>query len=504
MEIRKIFGGTLVSYLNITVTTIANLVLVPMYILYLGDEQYGLWLIVLTLVSYLGFSHLGIGQSISNFVARSNATKDYAAIEAGISTAFWLYFAIVVPLICAVSIIINLGLLNSFIQKSESLTVVFESVILISSVLFLFKLPLTVFGASLRALNLIYIEQLLSLIFSIFQFVGVLLILKFGQGIVGLSLVYGGTGILLGLTTFVYLKTKIPSLSISPFKCSQTLALNLLKPGGYFFLLQIAGALIAGLDNIVIGSYLGAADVVPFAVAMKLCFLAMSILSVITSNLLPSITTAFARENYKELEQIYISLLQVCFGTGLLMFIHLINVGSDFIGVWVGKNSYVGDLCFYLILCHLLINTILWPADVVIIGTSKHKNYALITVMEGIINITLSIIWVQIWGIVGVICGTIVARLSTSFWYMTGKSAKIIGLSVYRIFAKTFSPFILPLGGSILMIFFLNQVDFEGMFKIILHVIMTSLVYIWLVLYVSLDADSRAKVFKKLAYVLKR
>ena len=504
MEISKILGGTLVSYLNISVSTITNLVLVPMYIFYLGDEQYGLWLIVLTLVSYLGFSHLGIGQSISNFVARANATKDYSLIETGVSTAFWLYFAIVLPLVCAVAISVNLGIFKNFIQISENLAPIFESVILISSVLFLFKLPLTVFGASLRALNLIYLEQSLSLFFSVVQFLGVLFVLKFGHGIVGLSMVYGGTGILLGFTTFFYLKNKIPRLSIAPHKYSQTLALNLLKPGGYFFLLQISGALIAGLDNIVIGSYLGAKDVVPFAVAMKLCFLAMSMISVITSNLLPSITRAFARENYQELQRIYLTLLQICFGMGLLILINMISVGPDFIDIWVGRDSYVGDFCFYLILCHLLLNTILWPADAVIIGTSKHKTYALVTVIEGIINVVLSIFWVQIWGVAGVISATIFARVSSSFWFMIRKSAEITGVSVLKTFEKTFSPFMLPLIGSLLVIFLLNQLDFEGISKVILHAILITSVYIWLVLYVSLDSNSREKVINKVKFIVKR
>jgi cation transporter-like permease len=110
---------------------------------------------------------------------------------------------------------------------------------------------------------------------------------------------------------------------------------------------------------------------------------------------------------------------------------------------------------------------------------------------------------VQIWGVVGVISATIIARMSTSFWYMTGKSAEITGLSVYKIFENTFLPFIFPLSGSMLMVFLLNQLDFEGMFKIMLHVIMISLVYIWLVLYVSLDAGSRAKVFNRARYVFK-
>lgn len=503
MELKRIFGGTLVSYLNIAVSSLTNLILVPMYIYYLGAEEYGLWLIVLTIVSYLGFSHLGIGQSVANFVAESRATNDHKSIEVGISTAFWLYVLIVTPVICAVVIITGLGFFENLVKVSPELVQAFELLILISSILFLFKLPLTVFGSSLRALNLIYLEQLLSLIFNLLQFFGVLLLLRLGYGLVGLSLIYGSVGIVLGITTFVFLRFNVARLSISPLRFSPAIAISLLKPGGYFFVLQIAGALINGLDNLVIGRYIGAEEVVPFAVAMKLMWLSMSLISVISSNLLPSITAAFAREDYYELQRIYLTLQQVCFGAGLLIFINLAAIGPDFISAWVGIDSYVGDLCFNLILLLFLLTTILWPAEVVIVGTSKHKGYALITVLEGLLNVALSIYWVQIWGVVGAIGATIAVRLATSFLYMIHKSSRITGVSALKMFRRTLSPFILPALGCLVLILFFGQLDIEGIPKIIFHAITLSLAYVWLVFYASLDAGYRAKIFDNVLSFIK-
>ena len=494
MEIKRIFGGTLVSYLNIIVSSVTNLLLVPIYIYYLGDENYGLWLIVLTLISYLGFSHLGIGQSISNFVARSNANQDYASIETGVSTAFWLYFAIVTPLIILITIVINAGFMASLIDSSSNLASVVEPVVLVSSILFLFKLPLTVFGASLRALNLIYLEQLLSLIFTIIQFLCILLTLYLGYGLISLSLVYGTTGIILGVATLICLKKNTPNLTISIRHFSPDLASALIKPGGYFFLLQIAGALIAGLDNIVIGKFLGVKEVVPFAVAMKLCFLCMSVMSVITSNLLPSITHAFSQSDSHELRRIYFVLLKLCFGMGSLIFLNMMAVGPDFIIFWVGNDSYIGELGFYLILTHLMINTVLWPADAIIVGTSRHRLYALTTVFEGLLNLSLSIYLVQFWGVAGVILATILARGGVSFWYMLWQAGSITEIGLYSVVKATITTFWAPILASLMVILLLNQLGFEGIFKILVYAIIITTTYLLVTFFVALDSVTQSKV----------
>lgn len=73
MSNNRIITGSLSSYLNTAVSLVSNLILVPMYLFYLGQEEYGLWLVILSIVSYLGFSNLGIAQSVANFVASTNA-----------------------------------------------------------------------------------------------------------------------------------------------------------------------------------------------------------------------------------------------------------------------------------------------------------------------------------------------------------------------------------------------------------------------------------------------
>ena len=263
MSSKRIVAGTLVSYINTGISMLSNLILVPMYLLYFGREQYGLWLVILSIVSYLGFSNLGIAQSVSYFVASKNAEKDYAGIRSIVTKGFWLYVIIILIAILLVLGAVIIVPLESFIKVSDSLKDVVVPVLVISSVLFLFKLPLTIFHVTLRSLNLIYKEQLFGILFTIVQFIGVIAVLWSGVGIVGLSVVYVATGLLSGVVLFFYLHKIIPDFSVSRKFANKTIAKKLMTPGGFYFILQLGGGLIVATETIIISAVLGVADVVP-------------------------------------------------------------------------------------------------------------------------------------------------------------------------------------------------------------------------------------------------
>ena len=136
MSSKRIFSGTVASYLHTTVSLLSNLVLVPMYLLYFSKEEYGLWLVVLSVVSYLGFSNLGITQSVANYVASTNAKNDYDGIKSIVATGFWLYMSIIILLMMMIIGVVLVVPVEDFLNVPESLHDVVIPVLLISCAFF--------------------------------------------------------------------------------------------------------------------------------------------------------------------------------------------------------------------------------------------------------------------------------------------------------------------------------------------------------------------------------
>ncbi len=491
MSFNRIVSGAFVSYLNTAVSLSSNLILVPMYLFYFGKEEYGLWLVVLSIVSYLGFSNLGIAQSVANLVASANAKNNFDGIKIIAATGFWLYACIVF----VVMVIVYCGLfvvpVEDFLNVPESLKNVVIPVLVISSASFLLKLPLTIFNVTLRSLNLIYKEQLFGLAFTIIQTAGVVVILLSGTGIVGLSIVYGLTGLISSLVLGLYLYKSIPGFSISRKFVSRKMVGSLISPGMYFFLLQLGGAFIAGTDNIVITATIGVAEVASYAVAFQVCYIAIRLISVITASALPSITSIYASNDRDQLSILYIQILRSCFGFGLLIIFVMLSVGPSLMVKWVGVENYVGNTTFYLLVCYAFISLILWPSDVVLIGTTNHKGYAIMTMIEGIINLILSIWWVHLWGVSGVAAATVFGRITTNGWYMFYSCYNTTGIGLNIIIRKVIKPYIIPILGTLIVMYFLNLFEFMGWYGIIITTI--SLCFIFIILFYTFSLSKLEK-----------
>ncbi|MFH1702692.1 MAG: oligosaccharide flippase family protein [Nitrospirota bacterium] len=494
MSTNRIVAGTVVSYLNTGTSMLSNLILVPMYLYYLGKEQYGLWLVVLSMVGYLGLSNLGIAQSVSNFVASANAKRDYDGIRSIVATGFWLYVVIVFTAIILVIGVVSLAPLESLIKVSSGLKNVVTPVLIISSIFFLLQLPLTIFRVTLRSLNLIYKEQLFGIMFTVIQSVGVVVVLLFGIGIIGLSVVYGAVGILSGVILFTYLHGIVPGISISRKFVDKKLAKELITPGVYFFILQLSGGLIWGTDNIIISAVLGTAAVAPYAVAFKFFMMSSGIVSVITSNMLPTITSTYALNNKPHLSDMYINMLRLCFGLGFLALFLLISVGPDLMIKWIGIDNYVGNSTFYLFICLIFIQIILWPSDSILMGTTQHRGYAKMAVFEGVINVLLSLWWIHIWGVAGVAAATLTVRLATNGWFMFYRASVITAVGMRSFIIEVFKPFIIPISGALIMVYILNQTSFSGWYKIIVSIASICFIFISLFYFLSLSRDKRLEI----------
>ena len=496
MSTNRILSGSLASYLNTAVSMVSNLVLVPMYLLYFGKEEYGLWLLVLSIVSYLGFSNLGIAQSVSNFVASTNAKNGYDNIKSIVATGFWIYVLIII-----LAMIITIGMvliipLEDYLNVPESLKHVFIPVLVISSAFFLLKLPLTIFNVTLRSLNLIYKEQLFLLLFTVIQFIGIIAVLWNDVGLVGLSVVYGVTGLLTGIVLYVYLNRIISGFSVSIEFASKAMAKKLIVPGVYFFILQLAGVLIFSTDNIIISVFNGVEYVASYAIAFKVVWITIGIASVITASMLPSISAAYALDNNELLSNLYTKALKLCFGLGFLATVIMIDIGPDLIIMWVGIDNYVGDTTFYFLICLIFISIILWPSDAILVGTTQHHGYALMAVVEAFINLALSIWWIQIWGVAGIAAATLTARLSTNAWYMFYQAYVVTGVGMTAIAGNVLKLFIAPIFGVLTILFILNKIDLFGWYKIIINTSVICFIFIVLVYFLSLNRSERHEIKK--------
>lgn len=76
MKIDQIKMGSLLSYLSLILGTVVSLVYTPIMIERLGQSEYGVYSIVLPMVSYLNLFSFGLGSAYTRFYTRYKEAND--------------------------------------------------------------------------------------------------------------------------------------------------------------------------------------------------------------------------------------------------------------------------------------------------------------------------------------------------------------------------------------------------------------------------------------------
>src|SRR5436190_19548274 len=91
VEILKNVGS---SWCALGVNILVGIFLSPYILHRLGDEAFGLWVLIFSVTGYYGLFDLGIRSSIVRYVAKYSATDDYEQLNRLVNTAMFSYAAV--------------------------------------------------------------------------------------------------------------------------------------------------------------------------------------------------------------------------------------------------------------------------------------------------------------------------------------------------------------------------------------------------------------------------
>ena len=96
----QIKTASLVSYTTIFLNILVGMVLTPMMIKYLGQSEYGIYMLVGSLVGYLALFDFGLSNTTVRFVSKYRHSGDIGSEREFIATNLILYILISLVIIC--------------------------------------------------------------------------------------------------------------------------------------------------------------------------------------------------------------------------------------------------------------------------------------------------------------------------------------------------------------------------------------------------------------------
>ena len=117
--LKKIIVNTSFNYLLKALQLILSLVAIPILILGVGKEGFGIITFAAVLIGYFNIFELGITHGVTKYVAEYNAKNDPKRISEIINTSLGLFFVIGVFVCVIVLVGVKLNVLNYFNISKE-------------------------------------------------------------------------------------------------------------------------------------------------------------------------------------------------------------------------------------------------------------------------------------------------------------------------------------------------------------------------------------------------
>ena len=410
---RRLLHGALSGLLSKGAVLLANAITIPITIRYLGAEAFGVWITISTMLSMLLVLDLGVANSLTNFTSHAYATNDRDHASTYSTTALAVMFTLATMLgLVAWLVWPHLHWQSIFHLSSPAESPAVSRAVAAALAIFLVGLPAGLAPKILGGYQELRTANLFTAAGSLLNLFAVIVLVHRHAGLV--ALVSASSAALVGMNLlalgWIYTFHK-PWLRPRRTHVNRRAARSLMQSGSEFFMIQIAGLIVFNSDNLVVTHYAGPAQVASYSVAWRLVGYASVIQTMIVPALWPAFSEAFARSDLPWVRQTFRRTMQLTMGTALLFALLFALAGRTIIRLWA-SNAAVPTQTLMLLLCAwILLSTFMNNTATILVAKGETRLQAWCSIAAALLNLALSIYWVQRIGPPGVILATIVSYL---------------------------------------------------------------------------------------------
>lgn len=484
------------SFLNSTgfvFTAAITFFITPFVVHRLGNELYGIWVLVIGLTGYLGLLDFGMRTAIVKYVSEYHAKEDYAELNGMSSTALTLFATI--GLICWLIAVLFSFFMEDVFNVGTVMQINFFVLLLIIGADVFLTFSFMIFQGSIAGFQRYDISVRNGLIAFSLRSVLILLLLGLGYGIVALSIIVLVSNLLGYFLNFKSCRSICPQLCYSIGKISRKHLHTLWQYSWKSFVTNISDRIIYYSDTIIIGIFLDPEHITFYAIASSLIIYTRQLILSISGVFVPAISSAHANGAIADIHQIVVEGSKLILFVLIPIFCILAIMGQEFIRLWMGpgyEETY--QVLFILLISQFLVLS-QYGVTLVLYGLAKHEVLAHINMVIAALNVILSVILVQYWGIIGVALGSAIPLALLRILLIPKRVFKLINMK-FGFFYKE-----IILRGSLVFLLYIvvllclkHTIDASTWFGFISISSISLMVYLVIFYLVGLKTHERSKI----------
>lgn len=420
------------------VSAAVNFVLVPLTLHYLNPTRYGIWMTLSSIVAWVSWMDIGLGNGLRNKFATALAQNDNELARTYVSTTYafvglvsvllFLLFWIVQPFL-SWSSILNAG--PALEHEASSLAATAFS-------FFCLRLVVGLVGTILIADQRPASSSMLEVIATVVSLVAtVALIMTVPGSLFWLGTCTSGAMALVPLAAnIIYFRGRYKDFAPALRYVNVAHARELMHIGIQFFALQLVGLVLFTSSNVVITQLFGPSDVTEYNIAYRYFGIPAMVFTIVLTPMWSAYTEAYVRRDiawitmtFRKLQRLFLALV--------LAVAVMVAIADWVYAIWVGTSVHVPFVLSLFMALYVLV--IAWNNifSYFLSGTGKIRLQLLVSAVICVFVIPLALWLARMWELrsAGVVLATCVVLLPGSVLWPI-QTAKIIAGRAKGLWAR--------------------------------------------------------------------
>lgn len=395
MKVDQIKAGIILNYSTVVLNMIVGICYTPYLLRCLGQNEYGLYSLVASIVAYLSVLDFGFGNATIRYTAKLRAQSKVDELCEMLGMFMRLYLIIgILALIAGLGIVFNVNnIFDSSLSPEELEKARIMMLMLVINVALTF--PLSIYGSILQAYEIFVVPKFLDLLRILLTTVVMIALLSLGYKALALVTVQVVVNIAILIANLLYCK-KIVNIKVKYGKIDRTLLKEITVYSFWIFWMLIIDNLYWNTGQFVLGSAVGTAAVAIFAVAVQLHDMHQRFSTAMSAIFLPKITAMVATTgNEKSISDFFIKCGRIQYIVLSFVLVAFVLFGREFINLWAGTDydqAYIMTLLLFVPTTIPLIQNI---GIIILQARNQMKFRAICYTFTAILNLILQIILVK-------------------------------------------------------------------------------------------------------------
>lgn len=492
MAINQLKAGAFLSYISIVLNNIIGLLYMPFMLRMMGQNEYGLYSLVASVVAYLTVLDLGFANAIVRYTAKFRAENKTKEQYEMFGMFFILYCVIgILTFLIGLGLYFNVNTLFGATMSPEDLEKIrIMMLLMVFNIAFTF--PMSIWGAIITAYENFVFQKVINIVRIILNPIVMIVLLYMGYKAVAMVVI---------ITLF-----NVITLCINAWYCRYKLHIKVkfarfkwifLKEVAIYsfwiFLNSIMDRIYWSTGQFVLGMFSGATVVAIYAVAIQLEYIFMSFSTAISNVFLPKITVMLTKEqNRGAISDLFIRIGRIQYIIICFILIGFILFGRQFIILWAGKDyeeSYIITLLFFIPLVVPLIQNL---GITILQARNQMKFRSILYVIIALSSLGISIPLAKIHGGIGCAIGTSSALVAGHIIIMNIYYFKRVGIDIIlfwrEIMKMSIVPALLGIGAWLL----LQIIEISNAMSLSIYILIFSAIYLPAIWFTSMNNYERS------------